>query len=89
MAISEIDEITSKVLKYLENQHPDSTNLKVVTAGIRHEQDWWYVPVQPDKQPSRRFEYYEALAEVENELAEERTTVLLLPVAPDEETPSG
>ncbi len=63
-------EIVEIVGRYLKDKHPD-------------EQDWWYVSVRPSVEPERRYEYYEALADVENALEEaEHLTVLLLPTAP-------
>ncbi len=64
----------------LKDKHPGGANLEVVPQGVRHEQDWWYVSVRPDKEPAKEFEYYEALAEVELEvLKAENIIVLLLP----------
>ena len=54
---------------------------------MRSDQGWWYVPILPDKQPAKRYEYYETLAEVENELQrDENLTILFVPVRPDEES---
>lgn len=40
--------------------------------------------MRPSVEPERRYEYYEALADVENALEEsEHLTVLLLPTAPE------
>ena len=60
--------------------------MEALTQGVRHEQDWWYVPVRPSLEPPRRYEYYEALADVEtNMLTQENIIVLLLPTSPEEE----
>ena len=77
-------EIVEIVARYLKDKHPGGATLEALTQGVRHEQDWWYVPVRPSVEPKRRYEYYEALAEVENDLEEaEHLTVLLLPTAPE------
>ncbi len=44
------------------------------------------MPVRPSVEPARRYEYYEALADVEIALEEsEHLTVLLLPTVPEGE----
>jgi len=63
-----------------EQRHADGANLEVVPQGVRHEQDWWYISVRPDKEPARDWEYFEALAEVETEmLTQENILVLMVP----------
>lgn len=75
-------QVIDAVDKYLKDHHPGGADLKTLAHGIRHEQEWWYVPVRPSVQPSKRYEYYEALAEVENEMQKsEGITVLLVPTA--------
>lgn len=79
-------EVVDAVRQRIQNVHPGGIVLEVVPQGVRHEQEWWYVPVRPDVQPAKRFEYYEALAGVETELQKsEHLTVLLLPTVPDAE----
>jgi hypothetical protein len=78
--------IIETVRNYVKDVHPGGAVLEVVTQGIRQEQDWWYVPIRPSVQPARRYEYYEALADVEKELQKsEHLTVLLVPTVPDAE----
>jgi hypothetical protein len=75
--------VIAAVRKLLKSRHPGGVTLEVVPDGVRQDQDWWYVPVRPSAQPARRYEYYETLAEVENELQKsEQVTVLLVPAAP-------
>lgn len=72
--------VIEAVRKHLLGRNPGGATLEVLSDGIRHEQDWWYVPIRPSFQPPRRYEYYETLAEVENEvLKSDHLTVLLLP----------
>lgn len=75
--------VIAAVRRLLQSRHPGGVTLEVVPDGVRQDQDWWYVPVRPSAQPPKRYEYYEALAEVENELQKsEQLTVLLVPTAP-------
>jgi len=77
-------EIVEIVGRYLQDKHPGGATLEALTQGVCHEQDWRYVSVRPSVEPQRRYEYYEALADVENALEEgEHLTVLLLPTAPE------
>ena len=77
-------EIVEIVGRYLKDKHPGGATLEALTQGVRHEQDWLYVPVRSSFEPPCRYEYYEALAEVEGALEdEEHLTVLFLPTAPE------
>ena len=79
-------EIVEIAGRYLKNKQPGGATLEALTQGVRHEQDWWYVPVRPSFEPPRRYEYYEALADVESALQDmEHLTVLFLPTAPENE----
>ena len=61
--------------------NPDIT-LKVLADQIRLEDETWYVPVKPTREPARLFEYYEALAEIEVQLLDEDDlSVVLVPAA--------
>jgi hypothetical protein len=56
-------------------------NLDVDEQRIRPGEYAWYVPVRPDREPRKLFPYYEALADVEEELDEkEQLRVVLTPV---------
>ncbi len=75
--------VIDAVRKHIQGRKPGGATLEVLTEGIRHEQEWWYVPIRPSVQPARRYEYYETLAEVENEVQKsEHLTVLLVPALP-------
>lgn len=81
----QIDEKTviEAVRKHIQGRTPGGATLEVLTEGVRQDHDWWYVSVRPSIQPARRYEYYETLAEVENELQKsEHLTVLLVPALP-------
>ncbi len=78
-------DIVEIVARFLKDKHPGGATLEALTQGVRHEQDWWYVPVRPSFEPPRRYENYEALAQVEGELEDaEQLTVLFLPTLPKE-----
>jgi hypothetical protein len=75
--------VIEAVRKQIQGRTPGGATLEVLTEGIRQDQEWWYVPIQPSIQPARRYEYYETLAEVENELQKsDHLTVLLVPAMP-------
>ncbi len=78
------EELAEIVRPRLAGRHPGGATLDVLTSGIRHEQEWWYVPIVPDRELARRYEYYETLADVERELQQqENLTVLFVPTTPD------
>ena len=76
--------VIDAVRKHIEGRHPGGVTLEVLSQGVRRDQDWWYIPIRPSAQPSKRYEYYETLAEVENEVQKsEHLTVLLVPTTPE------
>ncbi len=75
------------VKRYVADQHPDGMTLSVVEAGVHRDKNWWYVPVQPDHEPEKLFQYYEALADLEGKMQDdENLTVLFIPVQADKAT---
>ena len=84
--ISTTEQVIDAVRKHLKDKHPGGATLEVVPESVRQDREWWYVTIQPSIRPPKRFEYYEALAEVENELVKsEQITVLLVPTIPESE----
>ena len=76
--------VAEAVRKYIRDQHPGGATFEVMAQGIRKAHYWWYVPVRPSVEPVKRYEYYEALADVEEALAEhENLTVFLVPISPE------
>jgi hypothetical protein len=76
--------VAEAVRKYIRDQHPGGATFEVMAPGIRKERYWWYVPVRPSVEPVKRYEYYEALADVEEALTEhENLTVFLVPISPE------
>jgi len=76
--------VAKAVREYVKDCHPGGATLEVLEQDIRKEEYWWYVPVRPDMEPVKRYEYYEALADVEEALEEnENLTVFLVPTVQD------
>ena len=70
--------------KYLEPHQPATGyRLEVIDDGVKHDDDWWYVLVQPDREEIYSYDYYGRLAEAEIDLKDsEHVNVLLVPVLP-------
>ena len=85
MKIVTEQQVVEAVQRHVKDLRPGGAQLEVLTQGVRQDQDWRCVMVRPDKQPAKRYEYYEALADAEVQLLEEGLTVLLAPVLPEEE----
>ena len=76
-------EVAALVRLYLKNEHPGGTTLDVVEPGIKATEHGWRVPVLPNLEPPRAFEYYDTLAGIEIALDEkENLNVMLVPVTP-------
>ncbi|MFI5381232.1 MAG: hypothetical protein ACHRHE_18195 [Tepidisphaerales bacterium] len=77
------NDVIALVEKYLKPHQPPDYKLKISPEGIRRDDDWWYVVVQPDKEDVRSYDYYGRLTEAELDLQEkEHVNVLLVPVLP-------
>jgi hypothetical protein len=77
------NDVIALVEKYLKPHQPADYKLKVSPEGIRRDDDWWYVVVQPDREDVRSYDYYGRLTEAELDLQEkEHVNVLLVPVLP-------
>jgi hypothetical protein len=80
------EKVIELVREQLRHQHPGGVTLDVAPEGIRRQDEYWYIPVLPSRQPPKMYEYYEALAEVEATLEEnEQLQIWLVPVIPEEE----
>jgi hypothetical protein len=76
------DEITRLVERTLEPLQPKTYRLKVM--DVLEEGDWTYVIVQPDVEGVRSYDYYDALARVEEKLQDElKLNVLMVPTVPE------
>lgn len=70
------------VTRLLKPRQPSGYKLRVVPEASRLDDDWWYVCVQPDRDDVRNYDYYDILAQVEQEIEDEHdVNVLLVPVA--------
>jgi hypothetical protein len=94
MSEHERHEVARLVSVYLRDCHPGGVSLQVDEQGVHEVRCQWYVPIRPSREPTERYEYYEALADVAVELQErEHLNVFLVPsdpspVSADEEPPS-
>ena len=79
-------EVAETVRRYLKDRHPGGATLNVIEQNIRKEEFAWHIPIQPDFEPERMFEYHETLADVEIALADgENLSVFLIPGTPQTE----
>lgn len=76
-------DVAQVVREYIQRYHPGGLTLEVHEPGIRREEHWWSVPIRPSAEPTKLFEFYEALANAEEDLDEhEHLKVLLVPTNP-------
>lgn len=78
--------VAEKVRERLKNVSVAGITMEVGDGNIHKVDNWWRVPIRPSRWPKRMFEFYEVLAEVENDLQEkEHLDVLLFTGDPLEE----
>ncbi len=78
--------VAGLVRNQLKGRHPSGLTIEVVEEKIVKIENWWQVPVRPDFWPEKTFEYYDTLAEIEEELLElNQVNILLSPMEPIEE----
>ena len=70
--------IAERVRHYLKDAHPGGATLTVLEDQIWRDEFAWNVTVQPDFEPKRLFEYYEALADAMIALADEENLKVYL-----------
>ncbi len=70
--------VAQKVREYLQNNHPGGVTLEVVENDIHQVDYWWRVPVRPSAWPLKRYEYYEALADIESDIQEKEHLNILI-----------
>ena len=76
--------VAEAVRKHIARHRPGGASLEVVDGGVRKKQYWWEVPIRPSKEPKKLYEYYEALADIEDEVEEqEHVRVFLVPMNGD------
>ena len=77
------EQVVALARRYLERHQPAAYRLIVKEQGVKRDEDWWYVLVQPDREDVRSYDYYGRLAEAEIDLKDaEHVNVLLVPVLP-------
>ena len=80
------EQVLDAVRKYIRDKHPGGANLEVVPEGVYQDREWWHVSVRRSIYSPKRFEYYEALATLEQELLKfENLIVLFVPTDPESE----
>ena len=79
--------VAELVRNQMKGRHPSGLTIEVVEEKVVKIENWWQVPVRPDVWPEKTFEYYDTLAEIEEELLElNHVNILLSPMEPSEET---
>jgi len=76
------NQVLDLIRRALAKRHPQGATIEIIEDGIRQEGNWWHVPVRPDRDIPRTYEYYEVLTDVEDEVQhefEDDTEVLLVP----------
>lgn len=72
--------VAKAVRKHIARYRPGGASLEVVDAGVRKKPYWWEVPIRPSREPKKLYQYYEALADIEDEVEEqEKVRVFLVP----------
>ena len=78
--------VAQKVRERLKDVSVTGITMEVGEENIHKVDNWWRVPIRPSRWPKKMFEFYEVLAEVENDLQEkEHLDVLLFTGDPLEE----
>jgi hypothetical protein len=79
-------EVARKVRERLMGVQPGGVTLHVVDDDVYKVDNWWRVPVRPSRWPKRMSDFYEDLAEVEEDIQErEHLNILLATGQPLEE----
>jgi hypothetical protein len=76
---SEQQQIVDLVRSYLLRHQNNGLSIDILEQSVRHDGNWWYVPVRPNVEP-RTYQYYDILADVETEIVDnEHINILLVP----------
>jgi hypothetical protein len=65
-------EVAQLVQSFLDRNQPEDYRLRVDVAGVRREDDWWYVLVKPDREDVRSHDYAERLSDAEEQIETRR-----------------
>lgn len=82
-------EIANIVRNRLKDYRPGGLTLEVVENGIQKGENWWRVPVRPSAWPEKLYAYYEAMAEVEEDILENDNLNILFMTSEPLEAPVG
>jgi hypothetical protein len=78
----EKQQVLRLIREYLDHHRSNGVTIEILERAVRHDGDWWYVPVRPSGQVPKTYRYYEELTDVETELKDkEHIDVLLVPAA--------
>lgn len=72
-------EIVEKLRTLLSQGELRPFELEVVEAGVRLDEDWWYVPINPKRPETAAFDYALKLDGIEEEFKREGIKLLLIP----------
>jgi hypothetical protein len=64
-------EVAVRVRPYITNRHIGDIALQVDAARIHLRNGYWNIPIRPSRWPNPLFPYYEALAEIEDQVQEQ------------------
>ncbi len=74
--------VADLVRRSLQQHPPAQGAIEVMEGAIRQDDNWWYVPVRPEQQRDKTYQYYQDLVDVEQDLKENaQVDVLLVPAA--------
>lgn len=75
-----IRDVVRRVRPYLERTPISGVVLEIMEDRVHAEDDWFYIPVRLNMKEPRTSKYYDMLAGIENEIAQqERLRVMLVP----------
>ena len=69
-AILSPQEVAARVRPYVTQRHIGDIALQLDDARIHLRNGYWNIPVRPSRWPDPLFPYYEALAEIEDQVQE-------------------
>ena len=75
------EDVKDVVSQYLAPHQPSGYQLRI--TGVKQDGDYYYVVVQPSRDDIRSYDYYNLLAETENDIEEkENLNIMLVPALP-------
>jgi len=74
------DDLIKRVKDFLKGPDLKSFELQVFESGVRQDDDWWYIPIAPQADGVRAFDYAGKLHSFEESLEnKEGVKVLIIP----------